>query len=107
MEHLEKTLDEELELMEDEAGDFEEENLIEEDEDYLFNLERHRRKMEKEKMKGTLKEPSLVVCWVIVVIVTIYVIILSVSGDKDKTLVKDELWYSDSKEEPQQELDVI
>ena len=91
MEHLEKTLDEELELMEDEAGDFEEENLIEEDEDYLFNLERHRRKMEKEKMKGTLKEPSLVVCWVIVVIVTIYVIILSVSGDKDKTLVKDEL----------------
>ena len=91
MEHLEKTLDEELELMEDEAGDFEEENLIEEDEDYLFNLERHRRKMEKEKMKGRLKEPSLVVCWVIVVVVTIYVIILSVSGDKDKTLVKDEL----------------
>ena len=91
MEQLEKTLDDELELMEDETRDFEEENLIEEDEDYLFNLERHRRKMEKEKMKGTLKEPSLVVCWVIVVIVTIYVIILSVSGDKDKTLVKDEL----------------
>ena len=91
MEHLEKTLDEELELMEDEAGDFEEENLIEEDEDYLFNLERHRRKMEKEKMKGTLKEPSLVVCWVIVVIVTVYVIVLFISGEKDKALVKDEL----------------
>ena len=106
MEQLEKTLDDELELLEDETRDFEEENLIEEDEDYLFNLERHRRKMEKEKMKGTLKEPSLVVCWVIVVIVTIYVIVLSVSGEKDKALVKDELWYSDSKEEPQPELDV-
>ena len=91
MQQLEKTLDDELELMEDETRDLEEEKLIEEDEDYLFNLERHRRRMEKEKMKGTLKEPSLVVCWVIVLIVTIYVIILSVSGDKDKALVKDEL----------------
>ena len=91
MQQLEKTLDDELEQMEDVTRDFEEENLIEEDEDYLFNLERHRRKMEKEKMKGTLKEPSLVVCWVIVLIVTIYVIILSFSGDKDKALVKDEL----------------
>ena len=92
MEEMEKTLDEELELMDDDTrDDFERDNLIEEDEDYLFNLERHRRKIEKEKMKGTLKEPSLVVCWVIVVIVTVYVIVLFISGEKDKALVKDEL----------------
>ena len=89
---MEQTLDEELELMDDNTrDDFEHDNLIEEDEDYLYNLERHRRKLEKEKMKGTLKEPSLVVCWIIVVIVTVYVILLSISGDKDKALIKDEL----------------
>lgn len=89
---MEQTLDEELELMDDNTReDFEHDNLIEEDEDYLYNLERHRRKLEKEKMKGTLKEPSLVVCWIIVVIVTVYVILLSISGDKDKALIKDEL----------------
>ena len=92
MEQMEQTLDEELELMDDNTrDDFEHDNLIEEDEDYLYNLERHRRKLEKEKMKGTLKEPSLVVCWIIVVIVTVYVILLSISGDKDKALIKDEL----------------
>ena len=92
MEQMEQTLDEELELMDDNTReDFEHDNLIEEDEDYLYNLERHRRKVEKEKMKGTLKEPSLVVCWIIVVIVTVYVILLSISGDKDKALIKDEL----------------
>ena len=92
MEQMEQTLDEELELMDDNTReDFEHDNLIEEDEDYLYNLERHRRKLEKEKMKGTLKEPSLVVCWIIVVIVTVYVILLSISGDKDKALIKDEL----------------
>ena len=87
MEQMEKTLDQELEFMDEE----EEDHLIEEDEDYLLNLERHRRKREKEKMKGTLKEPSLVVCWVIVVIVTVYVIVLFISGEKDKALMKDEL----------------
>ena len=91
MEEMEKTLDDELELMDDTRNEIEQDNLIEEDEDYLFNLERHRKKMEKEKMKGTLKEPSLVVCWIIVVIVTVYVVVLSISGDRDKTLVKDEL----------------
>ena len=92
MEQMEQTLDEELELMDDNTReDFEHDNLIEEDEDYVYNLERHRRKLEKEKMKGTLKEPSLVVCWIIVVIVTVYVILLSISGDKDKALIKDEL----------------
>ena len=100
MERVEKTIDEEIDYMEqllDARDDSLEErrlleaNNIEEDEDYLYNLERYRIKSEKEKKMGTLKEPSLVVCWVIVIIVTIYVIFLSVAGDREKKLTKDEL----------------
>ena len=100
MERVEKTIDEELDYMEDifyaKDDAVEERKLlqtdqIEEDEDYLFNLERHRLKAERERIKGTIKEPSLIVCWVIVIIVTIYVIFLSISGEKDKKLIKDEL----------------
>lgn len=100
MERVEKTIDEELDHMEDifdakddsnERRKLIEENDIEEDEDYLYNLERFRIKAEKEKVKGTFKEPSLIVCWVIVIIVTIYVVFLSISGARDQKLVKDEL----------------
>lgn len=105
MEEVEKTIDEEIDYMEqliDARDDALEErrlleaNNIEEDEDYLYNLERFRLKAEKEKRLGTLKEPSLVVCWVIVIIVTIYVIFLSIAGDKEKHITKDELWYQDN-----------
>ena len=100
MERLEQTIDEELDYMEEmlDARDdaAEERNLIEydsieEDEDYLYNLERRRRMYEKEKVKGSVKEPSLVVCWVIVIIVSMYVVFLLVAGDKDAQSVKDEL----------------
>ena len=105
MERVEQTIDEELDYMEEmlDARDdaAEERNLIEcdsieEDEDYLYNLERRRRMYEKEKVKGSVKEPSLVVCWVIVIIVSMYVVFLLVAGDKDKQSVKDELWYRDT-----------
>ena len=68
--------------------DMEERKLIEEDEDYLMNLERYRRKKEKDEKSW---EPSLVVCWAIVFIVTVYVIFLIVAGKKENELVKDEL----------------
>merc|ERR1711997_789680 len=99
MERVEKTLDVELDFMEEvlDAKDeaFEEQRLlagelIPEDEDYLYNLERHRLRAERDRIKGTLKEPSLIVCWVIVFIVTMYVIILSFAGERDH-LMKDEL----------------
>ena len=66
-------------------------DLIEEDENYLFNLERYRRNMEKEGLKGTIWEPSLIVCWSIVSIVTMYVIFLIIAGDSDNKIIKDEL----------------
>ena len=69
----------------------EETDLIEEDENYLFNLERYRRNMEKEGLKGTIWEPSLIVCWSIVAIVTMYVIFLIIAGDSDNKIIKDEL----------------
>ena len=65
--------------------------MIEEDDNYLFNLERYRRNMEKEGLKGTIWEPSLIVCWSIVSIVTIYVIFLIIAGDSDNKIIKDEL----------------
>ena len=47
--------------------------------------------MEKESLTGTAWEPSLIVCWTIVAIVTMYVIFLIVAGERDKQLIKDEL----------------
>ena len=100
MQRVERTIDEELDYMEEifEARDevLEERRLlgaghIEEDEDYLYNLERARLQAEQERSRGTLREPSLVVCWLIVIIVTLYVIFLSIAGDRDNNLVKDEL----------------
>ena len=99
MDRVEQSIEEYMEEILD-AGDetAEERRLIktsgdtlEEDEDYLYNLERRRVMMEKEKMKGSIKEPSLVVCWVIVIIVSMYVVFLLVAGDKDRHINKDEL----------------
>ena len=75
----------------DNKEDMEERNLIEEDEDYLMNLERYRRKKEEEGKRQGVWEPSLIVCWAIVLIVTIYVIFLIVAGKQENEIVKDEL----------------
>ena len=69
----------------------EETDLIEDDENYLFNLERHRRNLEKEGLKGTIWEPSLIVCWTIVVVVTLYVVFLIIVGEGEPLIAKDEL----------------
>ena len=69
----------------------EETDLIEGDENYLFNLERHRRNLEKEGLKGTIWEPSLIVCWSIVFVVTLYVVFLIIVGEGEPLIAKDEL----------------
>ena len=94
MEHMEERMKEIEELSDDgleDKEDFKERNLLEEDEDYLMNLERYRRKKEKEGLKETSWEPSLVVCWTIVFIVTMYVIFLIISGGRENDIVRDEL----------------
>ena len=94
MEEMEQRM-EEMEEFDDNVTTYrdtlEETDLIEEDENYLFNLERYRRNMEKEGLKGTIWEPSLIVCWSIVAIVTMYVIFLIIAGDSDTKIIKDEL----------------
>ena len=94
MEEMEQRM-EEMEEFDDDVTTYrdtlEETDLIEEDENYLFNLERYRRNMEKEGLKGTIWEPSLIVCWSIVAIVTMYVIFLIIAGDSDTKIIKDEL----------------
>ena len=94
MEEMEQRM-EEIEEFDDDVTTYrdtlEETDLIEEDENYLFNLERYRRNMEKEGLKGTIWEPSLIVCWSIVSIVTMYVIFLIIAGDSDNKIIKDEL----------------
>ena len=94
MEEMEQRM-EDLEVFDDDflenREDMEEMNLIEDDEDYLYNLERYRRKMEKEGLKGTMWEPSLIVCWTIVFIVTMYVIFLVITGGRENDIVRDEL----------------
>ena len=94
MEEVEQRMEELDEFGEDvtEYKDtLEETDLIEDDENFLWNLERYRRQLEKEGLKGTIWEPSLIVCWTIVFIVTIYVIFLIVAGDRDFKITKDEL----------------
>ena len=94
MEEMEQRM-EEMEEFNDDVTDYkdtlEETDLIEDDENYLFNLERYRRQLEKEGLKGTMWEPSLIVCWTIVFIVSMYVIFLIVAGDNYRQFVKDEL----------------
>ena len=95
MEEMDQRM-EELEEFDDDVTDYkdtlEETDLIEDDENYLFNLERYRRHLEKEGLKGTIWEPSLIVCWTIVFVVTMYVIFLIIAGDSDNQIIKDELW---------------
>eukprot|EP00092_Neocalanus_flemingeri_P015628 GFUD01016916.1.p1 GENE.GFUD01016916.1~~GFUD01016916.1.p1 ORF type:complete len:108 (-),score=47.57 GFUD01016916.1:123-446(-) len=96
MEQMEQRMEELEELTDDnmpeyKGEDMEERNLIEEDDDYLFNLERYRRKMEKKGLTGTIWEPSLVVCWTVVFIVTMYVIFLIITGGHENEIVRDEL----------------
>merc|ERR1712179_547085 len=43
----------------------------EDDEDYLMNLERIRQEKEYESLKGSIYEPSLIICWVVVSLVTV------------------------------------
>merc|ERR1711962_1582983 len=63
----------------------------EDDEDYLMNLERLRQEKEYESLKGSIYEPSLIICWVVVSLVTAYVILLIVTGDPESQAVRDEL----------------
>merc|ERR1712179_208852 len=62
----------------------------EDDEDYLMNLERIRQEKEYESLKGSFYEPSLII-WVVVSLVTAYVILLIVTGDPESRVVRDEL----------------
>ena len=93
MEELDQKLDE-IEEFEEYGSEYkgllEETDLIE-DENLLFELERHRRNLEKESLAGTIWEPSFVLCWVIVGFVTAYVVFLIIAGDTDTKFFKEEL----------------
>ena len=60
------------------------------DPDFLMNLERERQEREHEGLKGTLYEPSLVICWLVIAFVTLYVVIAVITGHPESTF-KDEL----------------
>merc|ERR1711992_425338 len=62
----------------------------EDDADYLMNLERERQEREHEGLKGTLWEPSLVICWLVIAFVTLYVVIAIITGHPESAF-KDEL----------------
>ena len=92
-----ETLDQRMEELEefDQYGE-EYKNLLEEtdlleDENYLYDLERHRRHLENESLVGTVWEPSLIFCWVILSFVLFYVGFLIVAGDSDRQFIKEEL----------------
>ena len=93
MEEIDQRL-EELEEFDQYGAEYksllEETDLIE-DENLLFELERHRRNLEKEPLTGTIWEPSFVLCWIIVGIVSMYVVFLIIAGDQDRSFVKEEL----------------
>jgi len=93
MEELDERLDE-LEEFHEYGSEYKsllEETDIIEDENLLFDLERHRRNLEKESLSGTVWEPSFVLCWMIVGIVTLYVGFLIVAGDSENTFYREEL----------------
>ena len=56
----------------------------------MMNLERERQEREYEGLKGTLWEPSLVICWIVIAFVTLYVVIAIITGHPESTF-KDEL----------------
>merc|ERR1712107_709002 len=62
----------------------------EDDADYLMSLERVRQEREYEGLKGTLWEPSLVICWIVIAFVTLYVVIAIITGHPESSF-KDEL----------------
>jgi hypothetical protein len=43
----------------------------EDDEDYLMNLERLRQQREHSGLVGSVWEPSLIICWVVVILVMV------------------------------------
>ena len=93
MEELDQRIDE-LEEFKEYGSEYKsllEETDIIEDENLLFELERHRRNLEKESLNGTIWEPSFVLCWMIVGIVTMYVGFLIVARDTNRKFMKEEL----------------
>jgi len=93
MEALDQKMEEleEFEQYGEEYKNLLEETDLLEDENYLYDLERHRRLLERESLVGTVWEPSLVFCWVIVSFVLFYVGFLIVAGDMDRKFIKEEL----------------
>ena len=75
-------------LSQEATAEFEEDET--DDPDYLMNLERERQEREHEGLKGTLWEPSLVICWIVVAFVSLYVVIAIITGHPESTF-KDEL----------------
>ena len=63
----------------------------EDDEDYLMLLERKRVQQEVDGLKGTLWEPSLLLCWGLVFLVTTYVVFAIITADREDKFSKDEL----------------
>jgi len=49
-----------------------------------YNVRKH------EGLKGTLMEPALVICWLVIAFVTLYVVIAVITGHPESTF-KDEL----------------
>ena len=94
MEALDQKMEEleEFEQYGEEYKNLLEETDLLEDENYLYDLERHRRLLERESLVGTVWEPSLVFCWVIVSFVLFYVGFLIVAGDMDRKFIKEELY---------------
>merc|ERR1711971_1536421 len=54
---------------EEATAEFNEEET--DDPDFLMNLERERQEREHEGLKGTLMEPALVICWLVIAFVTL------------------------------------
>ena len=75
-------------LSQEATAEFEEDET--DDPDYLMNLERERQEREHEGLKGTLWEPSLVICWLVIAFVSLYVVIAIITGHPESTF-KDEL----------------
>jgi len=73
---------------EEATAEFNEEET--DDPDFLMNLERERQEREHEGLKGTLMEPALVICWLVIAFVTLYVVIAVITGHPESTF-KDEL----------------
>lgn len=86
-----EALDNELEEMEFFSEDVAKyRNLHEEIDELEDEIERYYKEKEGGNLEGTIKEPSLVLCWFIVAVVSLYVVFLGIQGTAP-TIVKDEL----------------